>query len=137
MFSLGKKRVEMEKKRGPQKKSKKKKKAPEKGGMKAEERELPLGEDIKGAAGSGAEEGQSDNDEEEEERENTDGPSVTGNGPSFLLSSLAVSSASSRFCASSAVFEMSLRLSGCHLMNNLYHWGHRLVQREQCGHTWH
>uniref|UniRef100_A0A671MBV8 Gem-associated protein 5-like n=1 Tax=Sinocyclocheilus anshuiensis TaxID=1608454 RepID=A0A671MBV8_9TELE len=125
-----KKRVEMGKKRGPQKKSKKKKKAPEKGGMKAEERELPLGEEIKGAAGSGAEEGQSDNDEEEEERENTDGPSVTGNGPSFLLSSFAVSSASSCFCASSAVFEMSLRLSGCRLMNNLYHWGHRLVQRE-------
>uniref|UniRef100_A0A673FRI5 Gem-associated protein 5-like n=1 Tax=Sinocyclocheilus rhinocerous TaxID=307959 RepID=A0A673FRI5_9TELE len=88
-----KKRVEMGKKRGPQKKSKKKKKAPEKGGMKAEERELPLGEEIKGAAGSGAEEGQSDNDEEEEERENTDGPSVTGNGPSFLLSSLALNSA--------------------------------------------
>uniref|UniRef100_A0A671S1B4 Gem-associated protein 5-like n=1 Tax=Sinocyclocheilus anshuiensis TaxID=1608454 RepID=A0A671S1B4_9TELE len=107
-----KKRVEMEKKRGPQKKSKKKKAAPEKGGMKAEERELPLGEEIKGAAGSGAEEGQLENDKEEEERENTDGPSVTGNGPSFLLSSLAVSSASSRFCASSAVFEMSLRLSG-------------------------
>ncbi|KTG05867.1 hypothetical protein cypCar_00018168 [Cyprinus carpio] len=73
-----KKRIEIEKKRGPQKKSKKKKKAPEKGGMKAEERELPLGEEIKGAAGSGAEEGQSDNVEEEEERENTDGPSVTG-----------------------------------------------------------
>uniref|UniRef100_A0A672QUK4 Gem nuclear organelle associated protein 5 n=1 Tax=Sinocyclocheilus grahami TaxID=75366 RepID=A0A672QUK4_SINGR len=107
-----KKRVEMGKKRGAQKKSKTKKKAPEKGGMKAEERELPLGEEIKGAAGSEAEQGQSDNDEEEEERENTDGPSVTGNGPSFLLSSLAVSSASSRFCASSAVFEMSLRLSG-------------------------
>ncbi len=96
MFSSGKKRVDMEKKIGPQKKSKKKKKAPEKGGMKAEERELPLGEELKGAAGSGAEEGQSDN---EEERENTDGPSVTGNGPSFLLSSLAVSSASSHFCA--------------------------------------
>uniref|UniRef100_A0A9J7XJI7 Gem nuclear organelle associated protein 5 n=1 Tax=Cyprinus carpio carpio TaxID=630221 RepID=A0A9J7XJI7_CYPCA len=92
-----KKRIEIEKKRGPQKKSKKKKKAPEKGGMKAEERELPLGEEIKGAAGSGAEEGQSDNVEEEEERENTDGPSVTGNGPSFPLSSLAVSFASSRF----------------------------------------
>uniref|UniRef100_A0A673LY98 Gem-associated protein 5-like n=1 Tax=Sinocyclocheilus rhinocerous TaxID=307959 RepID=A0A673LY98_9TELE len=75
----GKKRVEMEKKRGPQKKSKKKKAAPEKRGMKAEERELPLGEEIKGAAGSGAEEGQSENDKEEEERENTDGPSVTGN----------------------------------------------------------
>ncbi|XP_016326475.1 gem-associated protein 5-like isoform X3 [Sinocyclocheilus anshuiensis] len=73
-----KKRVEMEKKRGPQKKSKKKKAAPEKGGMKAEERELPLGEEIKGAAGSGAEEGQLENDKEEEERENTDGPSVTG-----------------------------------------------------------
>uniref|UniRef100_A0A673LYA3 Gem-associated protein 5-like n=1 Tax=Sinocyclocheilus rhinocerous TaxID=307959 RepID=A0A673LYA3_9TELE len=73
-----KKRVEMEKKRGPQKKSKKKKAAPEKRGMKAEERELPLGEEIKGAAGSGAEEGQSENDKEEEERENTDGPSVTG-----------------------------------------------------------
>uniref|UniRef100_A0A673LY02 Gem-associated protein 5-like n=1 Tax=Sinocyclocheilus rhinocerous TaxID=307959 RepID=A0A673LY02_9TELE len=82
---LLKKRVEMEKKRGPQKKSKKKKAAPEKRGMKAEERELPLGEEIKGAAGSGAEEGQSENDKEEEERENTDGPSVTGNGPSFLL----------------------------------------------------
>uniref|UniRef100_A0A672SYA7 Gem nuclear organelle associated protein 5 n=1 Tax=Sinocyclocheilus grahami TaxID=75366 RepID=A0A672SYA7_SINGR len=93
-----KKRAEMEKKRGPQKKSKKKKVAPEKGRMKAEERELPLGEEIKGAA----EEGQSENDKEEEERENTDGPSVTGNGPSFLLSSLAVSSTSSRFCASSA-----------------------------------
>uniref|UniRef100_A0A672SYH1 Gem nuclear organelle associated protein 5 n=1 Tax=Sinocyclocheilus grahami TaxID=75366 RepID=A0A672SYH1_SINGR len=79
-----KKRAEMEKKRGPQKKSKKKKVAPEKGRMKAEERELPLGEEIKGAA----EEGQSENDKEEEERENTDGPSVTGNGPSFLLSSL-------------------------------------------------
>uniref|UniRef100_A0A673LTG2 Gem-associated protein 5-like n=1 Tax=Sinocyclocheilus rhinocerous TaxID=307959 RepID=A0A673LTG2_9TELE len=91
---LLKKRVEMEKKRGPQKKSKKKKAAPEKRGMKAEERELPLGEEIKGAAGSGAEEGQSENDKEEEERENTDGPSVTGNGPSFLLSSLAVSSKS-------------------------------------------
>uniref|UniRef100_A0A672SYA2 Gem nuclear organelle associated protein 5 n=1 Tax=Sinocyclocheilus grahami TaxID=75366 RepID=A0A672SYA2_SINGR len=76
-----KKRAEMEKKRGPQKKSKKKKVAPEKGRMKAEERELPLGEEIKGAA----EEGQSENDKEEEERENTDGPSVTGNGPSFLL----------------------------------------------------
>lgn len=98
MFSsTAKKRIEIEKKRGPQKKSKKKKKAPEKGGMKAEERELPLGEEIKGAAGSGAEEGQSDNVEEEEERENTDGPSVTGNGPSFPLSSLAVSFASSRF----------------------------------------
>uniref|UniRef100_A0A8C1UX68 Gem (nuclear organelle) associated protein 5 n=1 Tax=Cyprinus carpio TaxID=7962 RepID=A0A8C1UX68_CYPCA len=92
-----KKRIEIEKKRGPQKKSKKKKKAPEKGGMKAEERELPLGEEIKGAAGSGGEEGQSDNVEEEEERENTDGPSVTGNGPSFPLSSLTVSFASSRF----------------------------------------
>lgn len=79
MFSsTAKKRNEMEKKRGPQKKSKKKKKAPEKGAMKAEEKELPLGEEIKGAAGSGAEEGQSDNVEEEEERENTDGPSVTG-----------------------------------------------------------
>lgn len=76
--STGKKRVEIEKKRGPQKKSKKKKKAPGKGGMKPEESELPLGEEMKGAAGSGAEEGQSDNDEEEE-KENADGPSVTGN----------------------------------------------------------
>ncbi|KAI2651116.1 Gem-associated protein 5 [Labeo rohita] len=49
-----------------------------KGGMKVEERELPLGDEIKGAAGSGAEEGQSDNDEEGEERANTDAPSVTG-----------------------------------------------------------
>lgn len=137
MFSsTGKKRVEIEKKRGPQKKPKKKKKAPGKGGMKAEESELALGEEMKGGAGSGAEEGQSDN-EEEEEKENTDAPSVTGNGPSFSLSSLAVFSASSHFCASSAVFEMSLRLSGCCVTNNLYHWGHRLVQREQCGHTWH
>ncbi|KAK9955780.1 hypothetical protein ABG768_015633 [Culter alburnus] len=72
-----KKRVEIEKKRGPQKKSKKKKKAPGKGGIKPEENELPLGEEMKGAAGSGAEEGQSDNDEEEE-KENADGPSVTG-----------------------------------------------------------
>ncbi|XP_067279669.1 gem-associated protein 5 isoform X2 [Pseudorasbora parva] len=72
-----KKRVDIEKKRGPQKKSKKKKKAPGKIGTKAEESELPLGEEMKGAAGSGAEEGQSDNDEEEE-KENTDGPSVTG-----------------------------------------------------------
>lgn len=130
----------MDKKRGPQRKSKKKKKGPEKGGMKAEERKLPLGEEIKRAAGSGAEEGQSDNDEDEEEGENTDGPSVTGNGSSFLLSSLAVSSASSHFCASSAlsaVFKMSLRLSGYRLINNLYNWGHRLVQRKQCGHTWH
>lgn len=83
MFSsTGKKRVEIEKKRGPQKKPKKKKKAPGKGGMKAEECELALGEEMKGTAGSGAEEGQSDNDEEEEEK-NTDAPSVTGNGPSF------------------------------------------------------
>ncbi|CAM4671194.1 unnamed protein product [Leuciscus chuanchicus] len=72
-----KKRVEIEKKRGPQKKPKKKKKAPGKGGLKAEESELALGEEMKGTAGSGAEEGQSDNDEEEE-KENTDAPSVTG-----------------------------------------------------------
>lgn len=80
MFSsTGKKRVDMEKKRAPQKKPKKKKKVPGKGGMKAEESEMPLGEEVKGAAGSGAEEGQSDNEEEEEERENTEAPSVTGN----------------------------------------------------------
>lgn len=73
-----KKRTEMEKKRVPQKKPKKKKKAPGKGEMKAEESEMPLGEEVKGAAGSGAEEGQSDNEEEEEEKEYTDAPSVTG-----------------------------------------------------------
>ncbi len=47
MFSSGKKRVEIDKKRGPQKKSKKKKKAPEKGGMKAEEMKLPLVRKLK------------------------------------------------------------------------------------------
>ncbi|XP_051959976.1 gem-associated protein 5-like [Xyrauchen texanus] len=62
--------------RALQKKSKKKKKASGKGGLKAEENELPLGEENKGAGGSGAEEGQSDN--EEEERQTADGPSVTG-----------------------------------------------------------
>ncbi|KAG1969970.1 gem-associated protein 5 isoform X1 [Pimephales promelas] len=70
-----KKRFEIEKKRGPQKKPKKKKKASGKGGMKAEESELTLCEESKGAAGSGAEDGQSDNEEEED---NTDAPSVTG-----------------------------------------------------------
>ncbi|XP_051955361.1 gem-associated protein 5 [Xyrauchen texanus] len=71
-----KKRSEIEKKRAPQKKSKKKKKAPGKGELKVEDNESPLGEENKGAAGSRAEEGQSD--EEEEERQSTDVLSITG-----------------------------------------------------------
>ncbi|TRY96147.1 hypothetical protein DNTS_028341 [Danionella cerebrum] len=74
----GKKRVEMEKKRGPQKKPKKKKKAPGKEGMKLEE-----SEDLKAAGGSGGE-GQSGN-EEEEERENTHAPVVTGKSSLAVL----------------------------------------------------
>ncbi|XP_057216483.1 gem-associated protein 5 [Triplophysa rosa] len=73
-----KKRVEMEKKRAPQKKAKKKKKAPGKGGMKAEESELPSREEHKRAAGSGAEDQQSENEEEGDERESADRPCVTG-----------------------------------------------------------
>lgn len=99
--SIGKKRVEMEKKKAPQKKAKKKKKAPGKGGMKAEESEFPSREEHKRAAGSGAEDQQSEHEEEEDERESADRPCVTGNRSAFCLSS--------PLCASSAVCEMALR----------------------------
>ncbi|XP_026855963.2 gem-associated protein 5 isoform X3 [Electrophorus electricus] len=58
-------RVELEKKKVPQKKTKKKKKAIGKGGAKVEENEAPIGEEEKGAAGSGLDEGQSYDEDEE------------------------------------------------------------------------
>ncbi|XP_076836153.1 gem-associated protein 5 isoform X2 [Brachyhypopomus gauderio] len=71
-------RVEMEKKKVPQKKTKKKKKVVGKSGAKVEENEAPMGEEEKGAAGSGPDEGQSDDEAEEEEGERPSVPITIG-----------------------------------------------------------